>query len=131
MKIVPAAAHAGWRGLLHGVLESTVGAMRSSGNELSAWLGPAIGPQSFEVGAEVREAFVQRHTQTEACFSVTRPGHYLADLYQIARVRLELLGIIDISGGHYCTYQDQRRFYSYRRDQQTGRQASLIYIRPE
>ena len=125
-----AAAHAGWRGLVNGVLERTVAAMRSEPDRLIAWLGPAIGAQSFEVGAEVREAFVQRHAQSEACFSATRPGHYLADLYGLARVRLELLGILDISGGEYCTYEDQRRFYSYRRDKQTGRQASLIYIRP-
>ena len=125
-----AAAHAGWRGLVNGVIEQTVNAMRSEPGQLMAWLGPAIGPQSFEVGTEVREAFVQRHTQADACFRENRPGHYLADLYALARLRLELLGISEISGGDYCTFEDSQRFFSYRRDRQTGRQASLIYIQP-
>lgn len=125
-----AAAHAGWRGLVNGVLEQTVHAMRSDPAQLIAWLGPAIGPQSFEVGNEVREAFIQQHTQAEDCFRQNRPGHYLADLYALARLRLAALGIHEISGGDYCTFQDSQSFYSYRRDRQTGRQASLIYIKP-
>nr|MDJ0833486.1 peptidoglycan editing factor PgeF [Gammaproteobacteria bacterium] len=124
------AAHAGWRGLVGGVVEQSVSAMRSEPAQLMAWLGPAIGPHNFEVGSEVREAFVRQHASAEACFQVNRPGHYLADLYALARLRLELLGIRQISGGEYCTYQDQQRFFSYRRDRHTGRQASLIYIRP-
>ncbi len=125
-----AAAHAGWRGLVNGVIEQTVNAMRSEPGQLMAWLGPAIGPQSFEVGSEVREAFIQRHAKADACFRENRPGHYLADLYALARLRLELLGISAISGGDYCTFEDDQRFFSYRRDRQTGRQASLIYIHP-
>ena len=121
---------AGWRGLVGGVVEQSVSAMRSEPAQLMAWLGPAIGPHNFEVGSEVREAFVRQHASAEACFQVNRPGHYLADLYALARLRLELLGIRQISGGEYCTYQDQQRFFSYRRDRHTGRQASLIYIRP-
>ena len=123
-----AAAHAGWRGLLNGILEQTVNCMQSAPDQLLAWLGPAIGPARFEVGEEVREGFVQQHSHTVDYFTPTRPGHYLADLYAIARLRLSSLGLIDISGGDFCTYTDVTRFYSYRRDRETGRQASLIYI---
>lgn len=123
-----AAAHAGWRGLLNGVLEQTVNAMQSAAIDLMAWLGPAIGPEHFEVGEEVREAFLQHDPQNEAFFSSTRPGHYLADLYAVARLRLNKIGINLISGGEFCTYRDDQFFYSYRRAKQTGRQASLIYI---
>ncbi|MBC8211724.1 MAG: peptidoglycan editing factor PgeF [Gammaproteobacteria bacterium] len=123
-----AAAHAGWRGLLNGVLEQTLAAMHSKPEAIMAWLGPAIGPQQFEVGAEVREQFVQQMAAAEACFVQNRAGHYLADLYQLARLRLEKQGLSLISGGDYCTYTQSDLFYSYRREKVTGRQASLIYI---
>jgi YfiH family protein len=131
-----AAAHAGWRGLVGGVLEATVAAMGAVPAEIMAWLGPAIGPAAFEVGPEVREAFLAAaggdRQATERCFlpSATRPGHYLADLYGLARIRLHLAGIGDIYGGDFCTFDDFERFYSYRRDGETGRMASLVMLRP-
>lgn len=123
-----AAAHAGWRGLLNGILEQTVQNMRSNPSDLMVWLGPAIGPHHFEVGEEVRSTFVKQSEDTSVCFKATREGHFLADLYAIARLRLNRLGISLISGGEFCTYSDLESFYSYRRDGATGRQASLIYI---
>ncbi len=123
-----AAAHAGWRGLQAGVLESTVAAMASAPHTLLAWLGPAIGPAQFEVGAEVREAFVASDSRAETAFVAVRPGHYLADLYRLARQRLQACGVDQVYGGGFCTFDDRQRFYSYRRDGVTGRMASLIYI---
>ena len=129
-----AAAHAGWRGLHAGVLEATVRAMGVDAGRLMAWLGPAIGPDAFEVGPEVREAFLawaDGSPRVAACFASSgRPGHYLADLYALARYRLDALGITQVYGGNYCTFSDSDRFYSYRRDGQTGRMASLVMIRP-
>lgn len=131
-----AAAHAGWRGLLDGVLENTVAAMGLEPRRIMAWLGPAIGPAAFEVGAEVRAAFldaarVVQRAQTEACFvpSAARPGHYLADLYALARLRLAALGPDGVFGGGFCTLTEQDRYFSYRRDGHTGRMASLILLR--
>ena len=131
-----AAAHAGWRGLLEGVLESTVAAMDVNPGQLLAWLGPAIGPGAFEVGAEVRDGFLTAAPVVEkalvaACFvpSAARLGHYYADLYALARIRLRNLGIPRVYGGAFCTFSDPARFYSYRRDGQTGRMASLILLR--
>jgi YfiH family protein len=133
---VVAAAHAGWRGLLAGVLEATVGAMNTAPNDVLAWLGPAIGPAAFEVGPEVREGFLAAAGPSEvpaiaACFvpSQARPGHWFADLYTLARIRLGALGLTRIFGGGLCTHSDCERFYSYRRDGQTGRMASLILLR--
>jgi len=131
-----AAAHAGWRGLVGGVLEATVAAMGAAPAEIMAWLGPAIGPGAFEVGPEVRDAFLAAaggdQQATDRCFlpSATRSGHYLADLYGLARIRLYLAGIGDIYGGNFCTFDDFERFYSYRRDGETGRMASLVLLRP-
>lgn len=125
-----AAAHAGWRGLVNGVLEQTIESLRSAPEELFAWMGPAIGPQVFEVGAEVRAAFMEHSAQADSCFTENRPGHYLADLYALARLRLKKAGINHISGEEYCTYSQQAQFFSYRRDKNCGRQASLIYINP-
>ena len=124
-----AASHAGWRGLLNGVLEQTVSAMRSEPAYIQAWLGPAIGAQQFEVGAEVRAQFVQQMPASRECFRSTRPGHYLADLYALAALRLKKQGLTTISGGGFCTFSEAARFYSYRREKVTGRQASLIYIK--
>ncbi|SFN65609.1 conserved hypothetical protein [Formivibrio citricus] len=126
---VAGAAHAGWRGLCNGVLEATVAAMTVAPERILAWLGPAIGPQAFEVGNEVRAAFVARDAHAADAF---RPGaaegKWLADLYQLARQRLEACGVTRIYGGEYCTFSEPARFFSYRRDGQTGRMASLIWL---
>lgn len=122
-----AAAHAGWRGLAAGILEHTVQALAVAPQELLVWLGPAIGPDVFEVGPEVREAFVAVHPQAEVAFKPSpNAGRYLADLYQLARIRLAALGVTAVYGGGLCTYQEAR-FYSYRRAARTGRFASLIW----
>lgn len=119
------AAHAGWRGLAGGVLEATVAAMAPS-SELLAWLGPSIGMASYEVGAEVRQAFLQHDPASDACFRPTRPGHWLCDLYGLARQRLAAVGVARIHGGGFDTFADGR-FYSYRRDgTASGRFASVI-----
>ncbi|WP_280550565.1 MULTISPECIES: peptidoglycan editing factor PgeF [unclassified Halomonas] len=126
-----AVAHAGWRGLAGGVIEATVGAMGLPPEELMAWLGPAISNAQFEVGPEVQQAFVGVHPEAEAAFdpSPYRLGHYMGDLYKLARLRLERLGVAHISGGHFCTACESR-FYSYRRDDGlTGRMASVIWLR--
>ena len=130
---VVAAAHAGWRGLLAGVLEATVAAMATPPARLLAWLGPAIGPAAFEVGEEVRAAYLASAFSSPAvaaCFiPANRPGHYLADLYALARIRLTAMGLSGVFGGELCTFSDPGRFFSYRRDGQTGRMASLILLR--
>ncbi len=125
---VVAAAHAGWRGLAGGAIEATVAAMHADPATLMAWLGPAIGPAAFEVGAEVRETFLAQDSGAAAAFSTLGNGKWLADLYRLARLRLMQTGISQISGGEYCTYRDQERFFSYRRDHTTGRMASLIWL---
>lgn len=122
-----AAAHAGWRGLAAGVLEASMAAFENPG-DVMAWLGPAIGPQAFEVGDEVREAFVGQHPETAGAFVANRPGHWLADIYALARTRLAAAGVTQVYGGGLCTFTDARRFYSFRRDPITGRMASLIWI---
>ncbi|AEG02767.1 peptidoglycan editing factor PgeF [Methylomonas methanica] len=120
-----AAAHAGWRGLQAGVIKQTLSAMQC--REVSVWLGPAIGPQNFEVGDEVREAFVSGHVAAAQAFSSNGPGKWLADIYRLARLQLAELGVERVYGGGYCTVADAR-FYSYRRDgAATGRMASLIW----
>lgn len=130
-----AAAHAGWRGLCDGVLEAAVAAF-APGAGLLAWLGPAIGQGSFEVGPEVRAAFLDRAGgrtgETAACFEPSgRAGHWLADLYELARLRLRSVGVDAIHGGGFCTFTEERRFFSYRRLPVTGRMATLIYLMPE
>lgn len=129
-----AAAHAGWRGLVAGVLGKTLVTMAAEGSAISAYLGPAISQQHFEVGDEVREVFLTKalpinQSLTEACFkpSKTRPGHYYADLYELARIQLQNFGVTRIYGGDFCTYADTALFYSYRRQGQTGRMASVIW----
>jgi hypothetical protein len=116
-------AHAGWRGLSAGVIEATVGAMGTPRRSLIAWLGPAIGPRVYEVGDEVREAFAEKDA-----FAPSRPGHWLLDLYEVARRRLRSMGVEKIYGGGLCTYSDPARFFSYRRDGSTGRMAALIWL---
>jgi YfiH family protein len=123
-----AAAHAGWRGLSAGVIEATVGAMGVPAQRLLAWLGPAIGPQAYEVGAEVREAFVAKDSRAGSAFAPTRPGHWNLDLYAVARQRLASLGITRVSGGGFCTHTDKERFFSYRRDKAMQRMAAAIWI---
>lgn len=124
-----AAAHAGWRGLLAGVLENTVQAMGDQPGDLLAWLGPAIGPQAFEVGPEVFDAFLGPDPRAREAFVPSpREGHYLADIYKLARLRLAALGLESVYGAEHCTVNDPTRFYSYRRDGQTGRFASMIWL---
>ncbi|WP_414705388.1 peptidoglycan editing factor PgeF [Pseudomonas sp.] len=123
-----AAAHAGWRGLAAGVLETTLDALAVAPEDTLVWLGPAIGPQAFEVGAEVREAFVSQHAQAAQAFGASlNPGRYMADIYELARIRLAARGVAAVYGGGFCTYSDPR-FYSYRRAARTGRFASLIWL---
>jgi len=123
-----AAVHAGWRGLAEGVIENLVAGLSERPGRLLAWLGPAIGPQAFEVGEDVRRVFVDKFTQAELAFIQNRPGHYLADIYQLARLVLSNVGVKAIYGGEYCTFNDAHHFYSFRRDGTTGRQASLIWF---
>lgn len=123
-----AAVHAGWRGLQAGVIEAAVAQMKVQPAELLVWLGPAIGPQAFEVGAEVRQAFVSQHAEAERAFVPVVGGKWLANLYLLARQRLGAMGISAISGGDLCTYTDAQRFFSYRRDGVTGRMASMIWL---
>lgn len=125
---VVGAAHAGWRGLCDGVIETTVSAMQVPSPTLMAWLGPAIGAGEFEVGDEVRAAFVTQHAQAAAAFVPGVEGKWLADLYLLARMRLNALGITRIYGGDLCTYRDPERFYSYRRDGVTGRMGTFIWM---
>lgn len=125
---VVAAAHAGWRGLLDGVLEETITAMEVPGAALMAYLGPAIGPQAFEVGDDVRSAFVAVDAKSAAAFKPSVPGKWLADIYGLARRRLAEQGMTRIFGGSLCTASEPSRFFSYRRDGQTGRMASMIWL---
>ena len=122
------AAHAGWRGLAAGVLESTIASMRTPPGKIIAWLGPAAGPQAYEVGDEVRAAFIDLDLCAASAFVATRPGHWLCDLYALARLRLAAVGVKRVSGGGLCTISDPQRFFSHRRDRMTGRMASLIWI---
>jgi len=157
-----AAIHAGWRGLLAGVISNTVAAMQISLSPLHStgsgqtftkretsqphktdlssplckrggrgdflvWLGPAIGPDCFEVGTEVRDAFLEKSTEFITAFKAQSNGKWLADIYQLARIELTALGIVNVYGGTSCTFTEHERFYSYRRDTQTGRMATLIW----
>jgi len=123
-----AAAHAGWRGLAAGVLDNTVGALGLPGRQLIAWLGPAISQNAFEVGDEVRVAFLARDSGNAAAFRANARGRWQCDLYELARRNLAQLGVRDVHGGGYCTYADNERFFSYRRDGQCGRMATLIWL---
>jgi YfiH family protein len=124
---VVAAAHAGWRGLAGGVVEAAVRATNEPPARLLAWLGPAIGPQAFEVGAEVRAAFLAHSPEAAAAFAAKGNGKWLADLYRLAELRLRGLGVERVFGGGFCTFNEAERFYSYRREKATGRMASLIW----
>lgn len=121
-------AHAGWRGLAAGVIEATVMAMGEPGERLMAWLGPAIGPQAFEVGGEVRELFLDDDAEAVDAFAATADGKWLCDIYRLARRRLHALGIRRAASADFCTVNDAQRCFSYRRDGVTGRMASLIWL---
>lgn len=121
-------AHAGWRGLCAGVIEAIIAAMAAPAPAILAWLGPAIGPDAYEIGDEVRAAFVARDARAAAAFRPTRPGHWHLDLYTIARQRLAALGVTRVYGGGLCTASDPARFYSYRRDGAGERMAAAIWI---
>lgn len=123
-----AAAHAGWRGLSDGVLEQTVACYQRDNDELMAWFGPAIGPDAFEVGDEVRAAFVAQNSQSQSAFKPLSSGKWLADIYLLAAQRLRAQGVTAIYGGGLCTVAAPERFFSYRRDTTTGRMASLIWM---
>jgi hypothetical protein len=127
---VVAAAHAGWRGLAAGVIEETVRGMRARPAALLAFLGPAIGPGAFEVGPEVRDAFVSLSPDAAQAFAPGEGDRWLADLYLLARQRLAAAGVGRVFGAGWCTYSDPQRFFSFRRERVTGRMASLIWIEP-
>ena len=120
-------AHAGWRSLVGGVLEATVHAMDAEPFSLIAWLGPAIGPKAFEVGDEVRAQFMAVDAEASNAFTAGRPGHWWCDLYALARQRLRTVGVTDVHGGGRCTLTDEDQFFSYRRDGQCGRMATLAW----
>lgn len=126
------AAHAGWRGLAGGVLENALAMMRTAPGRVHAWMGPAAGPQAYEVGAEVFEAFVDHDRDAADAFVSTRPNHWRVDLYALARRRLQAAGLAPerIHGGGLCTISEPQRFFSHRRDQRGGRMASLLWIEP-
>jgi len=126
---VVAAAHAGWRGLAAGVLDATVARMGVAPARIIAWLGPAIGPQAFEVGDEVRQAFVTADPAAARAFMPSgKSGKWFADLFLLARLRLRAAGVAHVFGGDVCTYADPLRYFSYRRDGVTGRLASLVWL---
>ena len=125
-----AAAHAGWRGLCDGVLEETVKYFQAKSEDIIAWFGPAIGPKAFQVGVDVVEKFVAVDEKAKLAFQpdVIEDGKYLGNLYQIATQRLNNLGITQIYGGNHCTFNEKEKFFSYRRDNQTGRMATVIWF---
>ncbi|MDE3020639.1 MAG: peptidoglycan editing factor PgeF [Pseudomonadota bacterium] len=120
-------AHAGWRGLCAGVIESTLAKMCVEPGMIIAYLGPAIGPEFFEVGSEVRDAFMQSGERAAQAFVPAESGRWLGNLYELARQRLALAGVSNVFGGEFCTYREASRFFSYRRDGQTGRMATLLW----
>lgn len=122
------ALHAGWRGLVNGVVEAAVTALGMPGRDLMAWMGPAIGPDNFEVGDEVRTRFMSADRDSLHAFRPSPQGRWLADIYQLTRLRLERQGVGHIYGAKWCTVSDPERFYSYRRDGKTGRMASMIWL---
>jgi len=123
-----AVAHAGWRGLHAGVLSATLAKMRSPAEDVLVSLGPAIGPEAFEVGEDVYDAFVSKNTANSQAFVTMDDNHYLCDIYQLARIELSAAGVKSIAGGSHCSFSEAGLFYSYRRQNSTGRMASLIWI---
>ncbi|NJN46142.1 MAG: peptidoglycan editing factor PgeF [Candidatus Competibacteraceae bacterium] len=128
MGTVVAAVHCGWRGLVQGALETTLTAMSCDSSEILAWLGPAIGPNVFEVGEEVKLAFCELNPAYATCFHPSPAGRWLADIYYLARLQLQSLGVNAIHGGEWCTFSESDRFFSYRRSHPTGRMASFIWL---
>jgi len=126
-----AAIHAGWRGLSAGIIEKTLSHFSCPPQEVMVWLGPAIGPSQFEVGTDVFSQFTAQSTVAHLAFQATDSEHYLADIYLLAKQRLNASGITNIYGGEHCTVADSTRFFSYRRDGMTGRMASMIWIEPK
>lgn len=124
-----AAAHAGWRGLASGVLEATVAGMAHAPDRLMVWLGPAISQRAFEVGGEVRDAFVKTDPGAAACFLPNERGRWQADLYELARRRLSRVGVRAFFGGGLCTFSDEKRFFSYRRNADCGRMVSFVALK--
>lgn len=122
------AVHAGWRGMAAGVIESGVRALGVEPSRVLAWMGPTIGPRAFEVGPEVREAFLATDPGAGEAFAPYNPGKYLADLYQLARRRLERCGVTHIHGGGFCTFTERDRFFSYRREKKSGRMGAFIWL---
>ncbi len=123
-----AVAHAGWRGLAAGIIDNTIRAIEARPEHLLAYLGPAIGPSAFEVGDEVRDAFIAVDRAAQAAFRPRQPGKWLADLFLLARQRLAKAGLVNVYGGGQCTHSDPARFFSHRRDKVSGRMAALIWI---
>lgn len=123
-----AAAHAGWRGLYAGVITNAVTVLQADPAELMVWLGPAIGPLAFEVGLDVMELFTIKHHTNKSAFRPVDATHWLCDIYQLAKIELAALGVTAVHGGDQCSYADEQRFYSYRRDGITGRMASVIWL---
>jgi len=123
-----ALAHAGWKGLAGGILEATVASMRTASGQCVAWLGPAAGPDAYEIGVEVRDAFLAHDSRAAVAFMPTRSQHWRVDLYALARQRLADAGIRDVFGGGRCTISEPQMFFSHRRDQRTGRMATLAWI---
>jgi len=124
-------AHAGWRGLSRGVIEATIAAFRELGVEpskLAVWLGPAISASAFEIGDEVRDAFLAGDAAAASCFAAHVPGKWFADLYALARLRLARSNVAEVAGGDFCTYRDQARFFSYRRERESGRMAASVWL---
>lgn len=123
-----AAIHAGWRGLCDGIVEATIKKLPAEPESLLVWLGPAIGPDVYEVGEEVYDAFTKAEPEAKQAFTTTTKGHWLFDIYQLAKLRLNKMGVSHIYGGEHCTLSEEEQFFSYRRDGVTGRMASLIWI---
>jgi polyphenol oxidase len=121
-------AHAGWRGMSAGVIENAVAALGVEPREVVAWMGPTIGPGAFEVGPEVREAFVAADPQAQRAFEPCAAGKFMADLYALARQRLARAGVPDVHGGGFCTYREPQRFFSYRRVPASGRMGAFIWM---
>lgn len=123
-----AAIHAGWRGLLNGIIEKTLQKFSVGRDSISVWLGPAIGPSVFEVGADVRDVFIEQDERAQSAFKKRETGKWLANIYALAKIRLDKEHITSVFGGKYCTFTDDELFYSYRRDKNCGRMASLIWL---
>ena len=121
-------AHAGWRGLLNGVLPAAVRALRTRPSDIVAWLGPAISASAYEVGAEVRDAYVGRDPSAESCFTPNPRGRWQADLYALARASLAAAGVSAVHGGEFCTFGEDERFFSHRREAPCGRIATLVWL---